>query len=211
MARMDKNWRQTLADYVLLGWTPCGFGDWAVAVRSPDGLRAARICPFDPAYAAFLELCRRLPGNPYLPEIALTAELSGGGSLVVMEYLAPAASDEAAELKRRWSDGGGDPQLAAVRAAADAVDADFRASTPWWDGFDLNPGNVGRALDGRPVLLDVFCMDGASLYAQILADASVVKASFPKARDVLDIPFIARQSRPEEIADLRAAWTVTPA
>jgi hypothetical protein len=30
------------------GWTPCGAGDWAIALRSPDGTAAARISPFDP-------------------------------------------------------------------------------------------------------------------------------------------------------------------
>lgn len=35
-------------------WTPCGIGDWAWALRSPDGGVVARISPFDPAgpYAA---------------------------------------------------------------------------------------------------------------------------------------------------------------
>ena len=31
---------------------PCGIGDWAVALRSPDGSLAARVCPFGPAYWA---------------------------------------------------------------------------------------------------------------------------------------------------------------
>ena len=29
------------------GWTPCGTGDWAVALASPDGTAAARISPFE--------------------------------------------------------------------------------------------------------------------------------------------------------------------
>jgi len=38
------------------GWTPCGAGDWAIALRSPDGTAAARISPFDPTgpYSAAL-------------------------------------------------------------------------------------------------------------------------------------------------------------
>ena len=30
------------------GWTPCGTGDWAFVLASPDGTMAARISPFDP-------------------------------------------------------------------------------------------------------------------------------------------------------------------
>lgn len=202
----SRSHRQVLADLVLQGWTPCGIGDWAVALRSPDGLSVARVCPFDPAYAAFLTLCRRLPGNPYLPAVAFDAELKGGGTLTVMEYLAPAKPEDAAELKRQWFEGTDNPELMAVRQAATEIDEDYRTEVAWWDGFDLNPGNVRRALDGRLVLVDLFCMDGASLYAQILTDATVVRDHFPNAQDVLDIPYIARESTPEEIAALHNAW-----
>jgi hypothetical protein len=34
--------------FISHGWTPCGVGDWAVALRSPSGELAARISPFDP-------------------------------------------------------------------------------------------------------------------------------------------------------------------
>ena len=29
--------RQVLAELAIQGWVPCGVGDWAVALRSPDG------------------------------------------------------------------------------------------------------------------------------------------------------------------------------
>ncbi len=79
---------------------------------------------------------------------------------------------------------------------------------PWWDGIDLNAGNVRRALDGRLTLIDIFCMDGASLYAQVLADSRVVRERMGEEhnRHLLDIPFIARESTPEEIEALRRAW-----
>ena len=32
--------------------------DWAVALRSPEGALIAKVCPFDPASAAFVDLCR---------------------------------------------------------------------------------------------------------------------------------------------------------
>ncbi|WP_182906490.1 hypothetical protein [Microbispora sp. H13382] len=200
--------REALAGLARLGWTPCGVGDWAVGLRSPRGLFAARICPFDPAYPAFLELCRRCPGNPYLPHVALVEALDGGGSLTVLEFLAPAAPEEAAEVARRWREGEGDEAFDAVRRTALTVDEEWRARTPWWDGIDLNHGNVRRAVDGRIALVDVFCMDGASLYRQVLDDSAVVRERLSTAatRHLLDIPYIARESSPAEIEALRAAW-----
>ncbi|GLX01472.1 hypothetical protein [Microtetraspora sp. NBRC 16547] len=207
---LDRPWaalshRQALAELVLLGWTPCGIGDWAVGLRSPSGLLAARVCPFDPAYAAFLELCRRCAGNPYLPRVAVEAELDGGGTLAVLEFLAPL--ETTTEVVRQWREGDGDAALAEVRRHAAEIDAEWRATVPWWDGIDLNAGNVRRALDGRIALIDVFCMDGAALYGQILKDATVVRDQLPHSRYVLDIPYIARESTPEEIHALRTAWT----
>jgi hypothetical protein len=198
--------REATAELVLAGWTPCGVGDWAIGLRSPDGLWAARVCPFDPAYAAFLELCRRRRGNPYLPRVAFDSPLDGGGTLAVLEFLAPLEPVRAKEVARQWRAGEGDVALAEVRQAAAAVDAEFRARTPWWDGIDLNSGNLRQALDGRVAVIDVFCMDGASVYAQILQDAGVVRAKLPGSRHILDIPYIARESTPEEIQALRAAW-----
>ncbi|WP_189237336.1 hypothetical protein [Planomonospora parontospora] len=202
--------REATAELVLAGWTPCGVGDWAIGLRSPDGLWAARVCPFDPAYAAFLELCRRRPGNPHLPRIAFDTPLEGGGTLAVLEFLIPLEAARAEELARRWREGTGGPALAEVRRVAAAVDAEFRARTPWWDGVDLNAGNLRQALDGRVVVVDVFCMDGASVYGQVLRDAAVVRAELPGSRHILDIPYIARESTPEEIRALRSAWYRTP-
>lgn len=198
--------REATAELVLAGWTPCGVGDWAIGLRSPDGLWVARVCPFDPAYAAFLELCRRQLGNPYLPRVAFDTPLDGGGTLVVLEFLAPLEPAQAEEVARRWREEADDSPLAEVRQAAAVVDTEFRARLPWWDGIDLNPGNLRQALDGRVTLIDVFCMDGASVYAQILDDASVVRDKLPDSRHILDIPYIARESTPEEIRALRAAW-----
>ncbi|MFT4136131.1 hypothetical protein [Microbacterium sp.] len=45
--------------FAAAGWTPCGTGDWAIALRSPDGRRAVRISPFDPTGPYTAELYRR--------------------------------------------------------------------------------------------------------------------------------------------------------
>ncbi|WP_217200534.1 hypothetical protein [Streptomyces buecherae] len=257
--------RDATAHLVRLGWTPCGVGDWAVGLRSPSGHLAARVCPFDPAYAAFLDLCRRCDGNPYLPRVERAEALDGGGTMTVMEFLRPVEAPVADAVRRQWHERptpvpastrhartgpagdapdapaaaqpapatadsatgdsvaagpvaagpvvpapvvADDPDFAAAHRAACDVNAAYRGSMPWWDGIDLNAGNVRRALDGRLTLIDIFCMDGASLYAQVLADARVVRERMGEehTRHLLDIPYIARESTPEEIDALRRAW-----
>ncbi len=200
--------REALADLVLLGWTPCGVGDWAAALRSPGGGLAARVCPFDPAYPAFLELCRRCAGSRYLPHIDLTAALDGGGRLTVLEFLAPAEEADAAELIRQWKRDEGDAELSMVKAAALAVDEEYGTRLPWWDGIDLNQGNVRRSMDGQLTLVDVFCMDGAALYGQILQDPAVVRRRIPEEQrqHLLEIPYLARESSPAELYALQDAW-----
>jgi hypothetical protein len=68
-------------------------GDWAVALRSPEGALVARVCPFDPAYWAFVDLCRECAGNRWLPQIELAAGLQGGGSVVFVEFVDGTVAD----------------------------------------------------------------------------------------------------------------------
>jgi hypothetical protein len=200
--------RQVLAELIQDGWLPSGVGDWAVGLRSSDGALVARVCPFDPAYAAFVELCRACAGNPWLPKIAEAADLEGGGSVVFLEYVAPVERAVAEEIAEQWRDGSGDAEFEVVRQTARRIDAERRGSTPWWDGFDLNAAHVRRAADGRLVLIDVFCMDGAALYGMILEDIAEVHRRIPRERMryALEIPYIARESSAEEIRALAAAW-----
>lgn len=125
-----------------------------------------------------------------------------------MEFLAPAGAAAAAEAARRWREGGGDPDFAALRRAALSLDARYRARVPWWDGIDLNEGNVRRAADGRLAVVDLFCVDGAALYAQVLRDATVVRRrmSAGQCRHLLQIPYLARESSPVELQALHDAW-----
>jgi hypothetical protein len=111
----------------------------------------------------------------------------------VLEFLAPAQEAVAAELIRQWKQDQGDAELSMVKAAALAVDEDYRARLPWWDGIDLNQGNVRQSVDGRLTLVDVFCMDGAALYGQILQDPAVVRRLIPadQRRHLLEIPYLA--------------------
>ena len=142
---------------------PCGVGDWAVALRSPEGTLAARVCPFDPAYWAFVDLCRECAGNRWLPRIELAAGLEGGGSIVFLEFVAPVDHPVAGQ----WRTRAGDAEFEEVRRAAQMIDAQYRESTPWWGRCDLDDAHVFRAADERPVLIDVFCMAGTELYRAI--------------------------------------------
>src|ERR1700689_1494038 len=69
-------------------------------------------------------------------------------------------------------------------------------------------GEAARAADGRLVLIDVFCMDGALLYRKILEDLAGVHRRIPRERMryALDIPYIARENSTAEIFALRKAW-----
>lgn len=133
----DRPWeslshRQILAELALQGWVPCGVGDWAVALRSPAGTLAARVCPFDPAYAAFVDLCRECAGNRWLPRIELAADLGGGGSVVFLEWAAPVGHPVVKQFAGLWPDRADDPEFQEMSRVARLIDAEYRKSTPWW-------------------------------------------------------------------------------
>ena len=135
---------------------PCGVGDWAVALRSPEGTVVARVCPFDPAYWAFADLCRECAGNRWLPRIELAAGLEGGGSVVFLEFVAPVDHPVVKQFAE-WRTRAGDAEFEEVRRTPQIIDAEYRESTPWWGRCDLDDEHIFRAGDGRPVLI-VFCM-----------------------------------------------------
>jgi hypothetical protein len=208
----DRPWeslshRQVLAELATQGWVPCGVGDWAVALRSPDGTLAARVCPFDLAYAAFVDLCRACAGNRWLPRIELAADLEGGGSVVFLEWVAPVGHPVVKQFAELWRNRAGDPEFQEVSRVAQLIDAEYRKSTPWWGRCDLDDEHIFRAGD-RPVLIDVFCMAGSELYGMILEDVAEVHRRIPRERMryALEIPYIARENSPAEILALSQAW-----
>ena len=69
------------------GWIPCGAGDWAIALRSPDGAMAVRISPFDPTGPYTAALYREAAHTRQVPELFAHRRLAGGGDLQVMEWL----------------------------------------------------------------------------------------------------------------------------
>lgn len=197
--------RRAQSELIAAGWNVCGVGDWAVTLRSPDGVHAARICPFDPAYPVFVQLCRRLPDHPFLPRIHVDVALDGGGQLTVMEFLVEAPAEAAAEAKRQWDarEGG----IAVVRREAEALNTEAAAGITWWDGIDLNRGNILTSLSGQVKLVDVFCMDGESIYQTLLTEPATLAARLPEPqrRHMAEISYIARTSTPAEIEAIKQA------
>ncbi|GAB3661427.1 hypothetical protein [Glycomyces tarimensis] len=189
------------------GWNVCGVGDWATVWRSPDGLQAARLSPFEPAYEVFVRLCRALPGHPMLPRIDFDAPLPGGARLTVMEFLRPAAAEDADALKQRWSAAApGDP-VTAVRREAERLDAEASEAIPFWGGLDDNPHNIMVAESGEPKFIDLFYVAGLELYAALLENPSAVARAFaPEQRQHLaDIGAVTRLSTAAEIVEIRRA------
>jgi len=201
--------RQVLAELAGRGWLPCGVGDWAMTVRSPAGGLVARVCPFDPAYWAYVDLCRQCAGNPWLPRIELATALEGGGSVVFLEWLAATGEPMSERVAERWRARADDADYAELGRAAWQIDARYRRSTPWWGRCDLDSTHhlYWSAAD-HPVLIDIYCMAGSDLYGAILDDVAAVHHRIPREqmRYALDIPYIARESSVSEIRALRSAW-----
>lgn len=173
------------------GWTLCGAGDWAIALRSPDGTAAARISPFDPTGPYTADLYRQAVRTRQVPRLYEHRRLVGGGDLQVMEWLRPVAVGEAAAFHRAI--------LARAPEVADLVDAvrrvheRARRELPWCGPLDDNPANVMRAADGRIVVVDLFYADGPNLYATAATDPDLVASRIPEAerRFMTEIPLAA--------------------
>jgi len=204
--------RQVLAELVARDWVPFGAGDWAVALRSPGGGLVARVCPFDPAYRAFVDLCRECAGNPWLPRIELASALEGGGLVVFLEYLAPVGQPMSERVAERWRARADDPEFGELCRAARRIDARYRESTPWWGLCDLETHDLFWSADDHPVLIDIYCMAGSDLYGAILEDVAAVHRRIPREqmRYALEIPYIARESSAAEIRALKLAWDRVP-
>jgi hypothetical protein len=154
-----------------------------------------------------VDLCRECAGNRWLPSIELAAGLEGGGSVVVLEFVAPVDHPVHGQFAGQWRARAGDAEFQKVRRAAQRIDAQYPESTPLVGRCDLDDAHIFRAAD-RPVLIDVFCMAGTELYDAILEDVAEVHRRIPRERMryALDIPYIARENSAAEILALRKAW-----
>lgn len=173
------------------GWTPCGAGDWAIALRSPDGAAAARISPFDPTGPYTAALYRQAGHTRQVPELFAHRRLAGGGDLQVMEWLRPVAEDEAVAFHRAIARRA--PEVADLVDVVSRLHEQARRELPWCGPLDHNPANVMRAADGRLVVADLFYADGPNLYATAATDPDLVVAKIPEAerRFMTEIPLAA--------------------
>ena len=190
------------------GWTDCGAGDWAIALRSPSSERAARVSPFDPAYPYAVELYRRGADNPYLPRLDLYAELEGGGSLLVMEHLWPADPVQAEALREQIRSGQeGDVDLGIALACVEAVHARALRELRWCGPLDLNPGNFMCDARGQLKLIDLFYMRGLELYSRVESAPSEVLETFPpeRRRYMFEIPYLLRDAPPGRAQEMHDA------
>lgn len=180
--------RDVEATLVAAGWTPCGAGDWAIALRSPDGTAAARISPFDPTGPYSAALYREAAHTRQVPRLLLHRRLSGGGDLQIMEWLDPVPKDEAAAFHRAISAQA--PEVADLVASVRRIHDQAQRELPWCGPLDDNPANVMRAKSGRLVVADLFYADGPNLYAAATADPDLVVSTIPESerRFMTEIP-----------------------
>jgi hypothetical protein len=187
------------------GWTPCGTGDWAIALRSPDGTLAARISPFDPTGPYSAALYRAAAHTRQVPRLLAHRRLSGGGDLQVMEFLTPVPEAEADEFHRSIRERS--PEVAELTEAIDRIHHQARQELPWCGPLDHNPANVMRTADGRLVVADLFYADGPNLYATAAASPTEVAARIPERerRFMTEIPLAASGPwKPGEQSAMRA-------
>jgi hypothetical protein len=170
------------------GWTPCGAGDWAIALRSPDGTAAARISPFDPTGPYTAALYREAAHTRQVPELFAHRRLTGGGDLQIMEWLRAVPEDEAAAFHRAIS--GRAPEVAELVDVVRRIHELAQAELPWCGPLDHNPENVMRAADGRLVVADLYYADGPNLYATATKDPDLLVARIPEdeRRFMAEIP-----------------------
>ena len=173
------------------GWAPCGAGDWAIALRAPDGSAAARISPFDPTGPYAAALYRQGAHSRQVPALFAHRRLAGGGDLQILEWLQPVPHSEAAAFHQAIIDRV--PPVAELADIIDRLHQQARQELPWCGGLDHNPANVMRAADGRLVVLDLFYADGANLYEIAFANPDLVVARIPEAerRFMTEIPLAA--------------------
>ena len=173
------------------GWTRCAAGDWAIALRSPDGTAAARISPFDPTGPYSAALYQEAAHTRQVPRLFAHRRLAGGGDLQLLEWLQPVPEDEAVAFHRAIATRV--PEVAELVDVVRRVHERARDELPWCGPLDTNPSNVMRTADGRLVVADLFYADGPDLYATAATDPDRLVALIPEAerRYMTEIPLAA--------------------
>jgi hypothetical protein len=214
LALIDPEATHRDAEQTLLaaGWTPCGAGDWAIALRSPDGTAAARISPFDPTGPYTAALYREAAHTRQVPELFAHRRLTGGGDLQLMEWLRPVPLDEAIAFHRSISNRS--PEVADLVEIIHRIHTRALQELPWCGPLDDNPSNVMCGTDNRLVVADLFYADGPNLYATAAKDPDLVVARIPEPerRYLTEIPLAASGPwQPDEQAAIRAGLAAADA
>jgi hypothetical protein len=183
--------RQAERAFLDAGWTRCGAGDWAFALRSPDGSTVVRISPFDPVGPYTAALYREAAHTGQVPRLLAHRRLTGGGDLQVMEWLSPVSQGEAVAFHRAIAERV--PEVAGLAEVINRIHQRARKELPWCGPLDTNPSNVMRAADGRLVVSDLFYADGLKLYQAAIENPDLVVAKIPESerRFMADIPLAA--------------------
>ena len=187
------------------GWTPCGAGDWAIALRSPDGTMAVRISPFDPTGPYTAALYREAAHTRQVPQLFAHRRLVGGGDLQAMEWLEAVDEHDAIGFHRAIENG--DETVAELVGIVRRIHAEALQELPWCGPLDQNPSNVMRGSDSRLVACDLFYADGPALYAAAAANPQLVAERIPESerRFMTEIPLAA--SGPWDAAEREAMRT----
>jgi hypothetical protein len=192
------------------GWAPCGAGDWAIALRSPDGRAAARISPFDPAAPYTVALYREAAHTRQVPRLFAHRRLVGGGDLQIMEWLEPVDTDEAAGFHRALA--AREPEVAELADVVRRVHERGRREFPWFaPKLDDNPDNIMRNLEGRLVAADLFAADGPRLYAAVVDDPDLVVTTIPEPerRFMTELPLTNTGPWPPDVREAMRATLAT--
>ncbi len=170
------------------GWSVCGQGDWAIALRSPDGRTAARISPFDPSAPYTAALYRAGQASGWFPRLHLERHLDGGAHLLLMEFLEPVDTAIGAAIHKRLQEP--DPAIEPAAALLLRFHREAAAALPWCGPIDDNPSNIMRAADGSLRITDPFYADGPALYRTLATEPITVARAIPAAsrRHILEIP-----------------------
>lgn len=204
--QVDADHRDAERAYFAAGWRPCGEGDWAFALRSPDGSTVARISPFDPVGPYTAELYRRAASTHHVPVLHSHRRLAGGGDLLVMEWLQPADVADAVTFLDAINEGA--TELSALADTVRGIHSRALEELPWCGPLDSNPANVMRGADGRLVLTDPYYADGPGLYSTAQTDPDAVVDRIPEdqRRFMTEIPLAYSGPWPEEDrAEMRRA------
>lgn len=173
------------------GWVPCGAGDWAWALRSPDGSTVARISPFDPTGPYNAQIYREAALTGQVPRLLEHWRLVGGGDLQLLEHLTPVLPSEAEAFLRAIDDRA--PAVAELSDVVHRVHAQAREELPWCGPLDSNRRNVMQTADGRLVVIDLLYADGPSLYGLAREDPEAFVTRIPEheRRFMTEIPVAA--------------------